>query len=67
MLRLFNDCIAMMLLHAAMAALLCRKWHLGLVIFRYQLIPLLLLVAFLLAAHALGSVFPLLSAVVLFL
>ncbi|KAK4787968.1 hypothetical protein SAY86_019287 [Trapa natans] len=33
MLRLFNDCIAMTLLHAAMAALLCHQWHLGLVIF----------------------------------
>ncbi|XP_031402451.1 dol-P-Man:Man(5)GlcNAc(2)-PP-Dol alpha-1,3-mannosyltransferase-like isoform X2 [Punica granatum] len=32
-LRLFNDCFAMTLLHAAIAALLCQKWHLGLVIF----------------------------------
>lgn len=35
MLRLFNDCIAMMLLHSAIAALLFKKWHLGLIIFRY--------------------------------
>ncbi|XP_021907001.1 dol-P-Man:Man(5)GlcNAc(2)-PP-Dol alpha-1,3-mannosyltransferase [Carica papaya] len=32
-LRLFNDCCAMTLLHAALACLLCRKWHLGLIIF----------------------------------
>ncbi|KAG6748483.1 hypothetical protein POTOM_048406 [Populus tomentosa] len=32
-LRLFNDCFAMTLLHAAMAMLLYQKWHLGLVLF----------------------------------
>ncbi|XAR61320.1 Dolichyl-P-Man:Man(5)GlcNAc(2)-PP-dolichol alpha-1,3-mannosyltransferase [Bertholletia excelsa] len=32
-LRLFNDCFAMTLLHAAVAVLLYQKWHLGLIIF----------------------------------
>uniref|UniRef100_A0A5B6YQK9 dolichyl-P-Man:Man5GlcNAc2-PP-dolichol alpha-1,3-mannosyltransferase n=1 Tax=Davidia involucrata TaxID=16924 RepID=A0A5B6YQK9_DAVIN len=32
-LRLFNDCFAMTLLHAALASLLHQKWHLGLIIF----------------------------------
>ncbi|XP_059437825.1 dol-P-Man:Man(5)GlcNAc(2)-PP-Dol alpha-1,3-mannosyltransferase isoform X1 [Corylus avellana] len=32
-LRLFNDCFAMMLFHAALASLLYKKWHLGLIIF----------------------------------
>ncbi|KAJ6972975.1 hypothetical protein NC653_033340 [Populus alba x Populus x berolinensis] len=32
-LRLFNDCFAMTLLHAALAMLLYQKWHLGLVLF----------------------------------
>ncbi|KAL5701226.1 dolichyl-P-Man:Man5GlcNAc2-PP-dolichol alpha-1,3-mannosyltransferase [Ranunculus cassubicifolius] len=32
-LRLFNDCFAMTLLHAAVALVLCRRWHLGLIIF----------------------------------
>ncbi|KAL3517456.1 hypothetical protein ACH5RR_020045 [Cinchona calisaya] len=32
-LRLFNDCFAMTLLHAAMFFLLKQKWHLGLIIF----------------------------------
>ncbi|EXB40844.1 Dol-P-Man:Man(5)GlcNAc(2)-PP-Dol alpha-1,3-mannosyltransferase [Morus notabilis] len=32
-LRLFNDCIAMMLLHASLASILYQKWHLGLIIF----------------------------------
>ncbi|OVA14859.1 Glycosyltransferase [Macleaya cordata] len=32
-LRLFNDCFAMTLLHAAVALLLHQKWHLGLIIF----------------------------------
>ncbi|KAK1317653.1 Dol-P-Man:Man(5)GlcNAc(2)-PP-Dol alpha-1,3-mannosyltransferase [Acorus calamus] len=32
-LRLFNDCFAMTLLHAALALLLYRKWHLALIIF----------------------------------
>ncbi|KAG9156959.1 hypothetical protein Leryth_009019 [Lithospermum erythrorhizon] len=32
-LRLFNDCIAMTLLHTALASLLYQKWHLGLIIF----------------------------------
>ncbi|PIA61469.1 hypothetical protein AQUCO_00300758v1 [Aquilegia coerulea] len=32
-LRLFNDCFAMTLLHAAVALILCRRWHLGLIIF----------------------------------
>ncbi|KAK1293569.1 Dol-P-Man:Man(5)GlcNAc(2)-PP-Dol alpha-1,3-mannosyltransferase [Acorus calamus] len=32
-LRLFNDCFAMTLLHAALAVLLYRKWHLALIIF----------------------------------
>ncbi|XP_057965594.1 dol-P-Man:Man(5)GlcNAc(2)-PP-Dol alpha-1,3-mannosyltransferase isoform X2 [Malania oleifera] len=32
-LRLFNDCFAMTLLHAAMATLLCQHWHLALIIF----------------------------------
>ncbi|KAB1202952.1 Dol-P-Man:Man(5)GlcNAc(2)-PP-Dol alpha-1,3-mannosyltransferase [Morella rubra] len=34
-LRLFNDCFAMMLLHAALVSLLYKRWHLGLIIFRY--------------------------------
>lgn len=33
MLRLFNDCFAMTLLHAALALLLYQKWHLALIIF----------------------------------
>ncbi|KAL0437607.1 UNVERIFIED_CONTAM: Dol-P-Man:Man(5)GlcNAc(2)-PP-Dol alpha-1,3-mannosyltransferase [Sesamum radiatum] len=32
-LRLFNDCFAMTLLHAAMVLFLYKKWHLGLIIF----------------------------------
>ncbi|XVF32939.1 hypothetical protein REPUB_Repub17cG0126100 [Reevesia pubescens] len=32
-LRLFNDCFAMTLLHAAMALILYQRWHLGLIIF----------------------------------
>ncbi|CAN0929864.1 Dol-P-Man:Man(5)GlcNAc(2)-PP-Dol alpha-1,3-mannosyltransferase [Linum grandiflorum] len=32
-LRLFNDCFAMTLLHAAMAFLLNQHWHLGLILF----------------------------------
>ncbi|CAN1137732.1 Dol-P-Man:Man(5)GlcNAc(2)-PP-Dol alpha-1,3-mannosyltransferase [Linum perenne] len=32
-LRLFNDCFAMTLLHAAMAFILNQQWHLGLIIF----------------------------------
>ncbi|CAK9175303.1 unnamed protein product [Ilex paraguariensis] len=32
-LRLFNDCFAMTLLHAALALFLYQKWHLGLIIF----------------------------------
>ncbi|XP_050137878.1 dol-P-Man:Man(5)GlcNAc(2)-PP-Dol alpha-1,3-mannosyltransferase-like isoform X2 [Malus sylvestris] len=32
-LRLFNDCLAMMLLYASLASLLYQKWHLGLIIF----------------------------------
>ncbi|KAL5561489.1 hypothetical protein UlMin_031236 [Ulmus minor] len=32
-LRLFNDCIAMTLLHAALALILYQRWHLGLIIF----------------------------------
>ncbi|XP_050265061.1 dol-P-Man:Man(5)GlcNAc(2)-PP-Dol alpha-1,3-mannosyltransferase [Quercus robur] len=32
-LRLFNDCFATTLLHAAMASLLYQRWHLGLIIF----------------------------------
>ncbi|PSS06226.1 Dol-P-Man:Man(5)GlcNAc(2)-PP-Dol alpha-1,3-mannosyltransferase [Actinidia chinensis var. chinensis] len=32
-LRLFNDCFAMTLLHAAVASFLYQKWHLGLIIF----------------------------------
>ncbi|KAL9230080.1 hypothetical protein vseg_005472 [Gypsophila vaccaria] len=32
-LRLFNDCIAMTLLHASLATLLYQKWFLGLIIF----------------------------------
>ncbi|CAN8285778.1 unnamed protein product [Cochlearia groenlandica] len=32
-LRLFNDCFAMTLLHASMALFLYRKWHFGMVIF----------------------------------
>lgn len=32
-LRLFNDCIAMTFLHAALASLLYQRWHLGLIIF----------------------------------
>ncbi|XP_048495418.1 dol-P-Man:Man(5)GlcNAc(2)-PP-Dol alpha-1,3-mannosyltransferase isoform X2 [Beta vulgaris subsp. vulgaris] len=34
-LRLFNDCIATTLLHAALATLLCQKWCLGLIIFSF--------------------------------
>ncbi|KAF5931388.1 hypothetical protein HYC85_032261, partial [Camellia sinensis] len=33
-LRLFNDCFATTLFHAALALLLNQKWHLGLIIFR---------------------------------
>lgn len=33
MLRLFNDCFTMTLLHAALALLLHQKWHLALIIF----------------------------------
>ncbi|XP_024010760.1 dol-P-Man:Man(5)GlcNAc(2)-PP-Dol alpha-1,3-mannosyltransferase isoform X2 [Eutrema salsugineum] len=32
-LRLFNDCFAMTLLHASMALFLYRKWHLGMLVF----------------------------------
>ncbi|KAL1226284.1 Dol-P-Man:Man(5)GlcNAc(2)-PP-Dol alpha-1,3-mannosyltransferase [Cardamine amara subsp. amara] len=32
-LRLFNDCFAMTLLHASMALFLYRKWHFGMVVF----------------------------------
>lgn len=32
-LRLFNDCFATTLLHAALASLLYQRWHLGLIIF----------------------------------
>ncbi|XP_059625695.1 dol-P-Man:Man(5)GlcNAc(2)-PP-Dol alpha-1,3-mannosyltransferase [Cornus florida] len=32
-LRLFNDCFAMTLLHAALALFIYQKWHLGLIIF----------------------------------
>ncbi|XP_015892011.2 dol-P-Man:Man(5)GlcNAc(2)-PP-Dol alpha-1,3-mannosyltransferase isoform X1 [Ziziphus jujuba] len=32
-LRLFNDCFAMTLLHAALASIIYQKWHLGLIIF----------------------------------
>ncbi|CBI36829.3 dol-P-Man:Man(5)GlcNAc(2)-PP-Dol alpha-1,3-mannosyltransferase isoform X1 [Vitis vinifera] len=32
-LRLFNDCFAVTLLHAALASLLFQRWHLGLIIF----------------------------------
>ncbi|KAI3710017.1 hypothetical protein L2E82_39790 [Cichorium intybus] len=32
-LRLFNDCFAMTLLHASLIPLLYQKWHLGLIIF----------------------------------
>ncbi|XVE77639.1 hypothetical protein DITRI_Ditri13aG0078800 [Diplodiscus trichospermus] len=32
-LRLFNDCFAMTLLHAAMASIIYQRWHLGLIIF----------------------------------
>ncbi|XP_077218532.1 asparagine-linked glycosylation 3 [Tasmannia lanceolata] len=32
-LRLFNDCLAMTMLHAAMASLLYQRWHLALIIF----------------------------------
>ncbi|KAF3436425.1 hypothetical protein FNV43_RR23517 [Rhamnella rubrinervis] len=32
-LRLFNDCLAMMLLHAALASIIYQRWHLGLIIF----------------------------------
>ncbi|XP_022770932.1 dol-P-Man:Man(5)GlcNAc(2)-PP-Dol alpha-1,3-mannosyltransferase isoform X2 [Durio zibethinus] len=32
-LRLFNDCFAMTLLHAAVASILHQRWHLGLIIF----------------------------------
>ncbi|XP_022153296.1 dol-P-Man:Man(5)GlcNAc(2)-PP-Dol alpha-1,3-mannosyltransferase [Momordica charantia] len=35
MLRLFNDCFAMTLLHAALALLLLRRWNLGLIIFSF--------------------------------
>lgn len=33
-LRLFNDCIAMILFNASLLSLLYQKWHLGLIIFR---------------------------------
>uniref|UniRef100_A0A2P2M1V7 dolichyl-P-Man:Man5GlcNAc2-PP-dolichol alpha-1,3-mannosyltransferase n=1 Tax=Rhizophora mucronata TaxID=61149 RepID=A0A2P2M1V7_RHIMU len=32
-LRLFNDCFAMTLLHATVAFLLCQQWHLALILF----------------------------------
>ncbi|KAG2697423.1 hypothetical protein I3760_07G105200 [Carya illinoinensis] len=32
-LRLFNDCFAMTLLHASLASFLYKRWHLGLIIF----------------------------------
>ncbi|XP_075490910.1 dol-P-Man:Man(5)GlcNAc(2)-PP-Dol alpha-1,3-mannosyltransferase-like [Primulina tabacum] len=32
-LRLFNDCFATTLLHAALVSFICQKWHLGLIIF----------------------------------
>ncbi|WOL09231.1 dol-P-Man:Man(5)GlcNAc(2)-PP-Dol alpha-1,3-mannosyltransferase [Canna indica] len=32
-LRLFNDCFAMTFLHASLAVLLCKRWHLALIIF----------------------------------
>ncbi|KAL6214863.1 hypothetical protein ACLB2K_014295 [Fragaria x ananassa] len=32
-LRLFNDCLAMLLLHASLASFLHQRWHLGLIIF----------------------------------
>ncbi|KAK7259350.1 hypothetical protein RIF29_24955 [Crotalaria pallida] len=32
-LRLFNDCVAMMLLHAALLLLMNRRWNLGLIVF----------------------------------
>ncbi|TYK18118.1 dol-P-Man:Man(5)GlcNAc(2)-PP-Dol alpha-1,3-mannosyltransferase [Cucumis melo var. makuwa] len=35
MLRLFNDCFAMTLLHAALALVLLRRWNLGLIIFSF--------------------------------
>lgn len=34
-LRLFNDCFAMTLLHASLVPLLYQKWHLSLIIFRF--------------------------------
>lgn len=34
MLRLFNDCVAMTMLHAAIVLLLYQKWHSSLIIFR---------------------------------
>ncbi|XP_022992486.1 dol-P-Man:Man(5)GlcNAc(2)-PP-Dol alpha-1,3-mannosyltransferase [Cucurbita maxima] len=34
-LRLFNDCFAMTLLHAALALVLLRRWNLGLIIFSF--------------------------------
>ncbi|WVZ06389.1 hypothetical protein V8G54_019735 [Vigna mungo] len=33
-LRLFNDCVAMTLLHAALLLLVHRRWNLGLIVFR---------------------------------
>ncbi|PON96577.1 Glycosyltransferase, ALG [Trema orientale] len=32
-LRLFNDCFAMLLLHASLASIIFQRWHLGLIIF----------------------------------
>ncbi|KAG6522164.1 hypothetical protein ZIOFF_019301 [Zingiber officinale] len=32
-LRLFNDCFAMTLLHASLALVLCQKWHMALIIY----------------------------------
>ncbi|KAK9136901.1 hypothetical protein Sjap_007495 [Stephania japonica] len=34
-LRLFNDCVAMTLLHAALALVLYRRWNLGLIVFSW--------------------------------
>uniref|UniRef100_A0A2K1XUZ5 dolichyl-P-Man:Man5GlcNAc2-PP-dolichol alpha-1,3-mannosyltransferase n=1 Tax=Populus trichocarpa TaxID=3694 RepID=A0A2K1XUZ5_POPTR len=45
-LRLFNDCFAMTLLHAALATILYQKWHLGLILILFRLCIYLLCAEF---------------------
>lgn len=50
MLRLFNDCVAMTLLHAALALVLLRRWNLGLIIFRYHYLSCHIILVFICSA-----------------